>query len=758
MDYTTRIRKSHLWWMRLLCVLMAAAIALAQAPVEHVIHSFSNFPHGANPYAPLTRDAQGNLYGTTCQGGPANEGVVFKLALSGQQTALYSFTGGADGGCPYGGVVRSSAGEIYGTTTYGGDTANAGVVFKLDVSGRETVLHTFTGGTDGAHPYGGVTTDSAGNLYGTTYGGGSTNCTGGCGVVYKVGAGGQETVLHTFVGTADGANPYAGVTLDSAGNMYGTTYTGGAQALGTIYRLDAADHLTVLYNGQPATGGGFYAGVILDEASNLYGTAANGDGFVYKLDGAGKYTVLYTFRHAQGPFRPEGELVRDSQGNLYGTTQYGGTAKLGALYKLDSAGNLSVLYSFPGAGTDLLPAGPNSGVIRDSAGNLYGTTAYGGMAGLVYRVDSSGRETTLCRFPPSAGGTFPGALAIGPGGDLYGTTYAGGAANAGVIYKVDSTGHETVLHTFTGATDGSSPDSQGVVLDSAGNLYGGTVGGGIASGTAGFGVIYKVDSSGQQTVLHTFTGGADGGVPSGVVRDSAGNLYGDTLLGGASGAGGVFRLDSSGQETVLHNFTGGSDGGSPEGGVILDPGGNLYGTTLYGGAAGYGVVYKLNPSGHETVLYSFPGGPFGALPNAGVIRDSAGNLYGTTAGGGGAAGEGGAGLVFQLTAAGQYSVIYTFTGGADGGFPHGVVRDAGGNLYGAVNVSTASTCAFNWTSSCGIIYRLAPSGQFTVLYTFPGENDGNSSSDIILDPSGNILGPGAGGAGGGGLIYELLMQ
>ena len=229
------------------------------------------------------------------------------------------------------------------------------------------------------------------------------------------------------------------------------------------------------------------------------------------------------------------------------------------------------------------------------------------------------------------------------------------------MFQLDKTGTETVLHKFTGGADGSSPQA-GLIQDSAGNLYG-TAGGGIVASACplGCGVVFKLDTIGTYTVLHSFTGGADGGYPeyAGLIQDSAGNLYGTTSVGGALGYGVVFKLDTTGTETVLYNFTGGADGGSPQSGVIQDSAGNLYGTALYGGdlscrlgaSFGCGVVFKLDTTGRETVLYSFTGGSDGANPIASLIQDSAGNLYGTASAGGtfdGACVDYGCGVVFQL--------------------------------------------------------------------------------------------------------------
>jgi uncharacterized repeat protein (TIGR03803 family) len=204
-----------------------------------------------------------------------------------------------------------------------------------------------------------------------------------------------------------------------------------------------------------------------------------------------------------------------------------------------------------------------------------------------------------------------------------------------VGFKLDTVGNYTVLYSFTGGADGGTPEA-GVIRDSAGNLYGTTQYG----GQAGWGAVYKLDTAGNETVLYSFTGGADGGYPvAGVVRDSTGNLHGTTENGGIVngvrpfGNGMVYKVDTSGQETVLYSFTGGADGNQPNAGVIRDSAGNLYGTAD-GGSSGWGVLYMVDTAGNYNLLYNFTGGADGGWPLAGVIRDSAGNLYGTAYTGG----------------------------------------------------------------------------------------------------------------------------
>ena len=358
--------------------------------------------------------------------------------------------------------------------------------------------------------------------------------------------------------------------------------------------------------------------------------------------------------------------------------------------------NVHVLHSFKG-GTD--GGGPNGGVVRDAAGNLFGTTAHGGAFGngTVFKLDTTGQETVLYSFTGGVDGAIPLAgLIRDAAGNLYGTTEAGGdltcngGSGCGTVFKLDSAGQENVLHSFTGK-DGTSPIA-GVIRDAAGNLYGTTPQGGpFSSGT-----VFKLDSNGKETVLYNFTGGrggTDGVYPDGaLVRDAAGNLYGATAYGGNYSFGTVFKVDSTGKETVLYRFYGGWNGFNPVGGLIMDKAGDLYGATEGGGVFFDGTVFKLSPVSSKPVLHSFAGGTDGSLPVAGVIADTAGNLYGTTQYGGGVACfGGGCGTVFKLDKTGKETVLYSFTGGADGAAPvAGLVRDAAGNLYGtAYSAATA---------------------------------------------------------------------
>jgi uncharacterized repeat protein (TIGR03803 family) len=362
--------------------------------------------------------------------------------------------------------------------------------------------------------------------------------------------------------------------------------------------------------------------------------------------------VLYSFAGTPDGAHPYAGLVRDTHGNLYGSTIEGGASTYGTVFEVDPAGNETVLYSFTAATEeDALP----TGLARDRQGNLYGTTPGGGSFGhgTVFRVDAAGSQSVLYSFTGTNGdGAVPQAgLVLDPQGNLYGTTEQGGDlancydAGCGTVFELDTTGQETVLYTFTGtAGDGYWPAADLLVRDAQGNLYGTTSEGGASN----YGTVFRVDSAGQETVLHSFTEtGGDGAYPeTGLIEDAEGNLYGTTIYGGAFGYGMVFKLDPTGEQTVLHSFAGtAGDGIDPAGGLVQDAQGNLYGSTSAGGASGYGTVFKVDPAGNETVLYSFKGtGGDGAYPAAGLVLDALGNLYGTTRDGG----ANGFGMVFKL--------------------------------------------------------------------------------------------------------------
>jgi uncharacterized repeat protein (TIGR03803 family) len=375
------------------------------ANVPKTLHDFAvKLGDGSSAYSSLPMDASGNLYGTTVSGGAHNQGIVFELSptASGpwREKILYSFKGGQDGADPHPGVILDTAGNLYGATVEGGISSRkcsrgCGVIYKLTETGgqwTESVLHQFNGTTDGGTAYAGLTFDAAGNLYGATQQGGAK----GFGTVFEltnVSGSWQEIVLYNFGGKPDGAAAYGTPAFDSAGNLYGTTYAGGANNQGTVYQLtkqsSGAWTEQILHNfAGGADGAQPFAGVIFDQAGNLYGTTSAGgsasSGTAFELVAASGWseTILHTFLglNAGDGSIPNG-LIFDPSGNLYGTTVGGGQFNPGTIFKLTpNAGSWqeTVLYSFTG-GDD--GAYPSAALTMDPAGNLYGTTLWGGPAG-----------------------------------------------------------------------------------------------------------------------------------------------------------------------------------------------------------------------------------------------------------------------------------------------------------------------------------------------------------------------------------------
>jgi uncharacterized repeat protein (TIGR03803 family) len=364
------------------------------------------------------------------------------------------------------------------------------------------------------------------------------------------------------------------------------------------------------------------------------------------------YTVLYSFDGFNKGYLPFSPVLRNSQGDVFGTTTGGGDQGFGLFFKLSSAGKETILHSF-GRGDGAIPLGK---VVGDATGNFYGTTLEGGtsLTGTIYKMDRTGVVTILYNFHERPGKFPGGGVIIDSRGNLYGTASAGGGAPCacGVVFEWSSTKRYTVLHRFTGGTDGRTPVSS-LWRDSWGNLYGTTRNGGNSACTNGCGTVFKVSARGVEKIMHRFAGQPnDGANPNaGVVHDSAGNLYGTTSAGGSANQGTLFRIDATGKETILYSFQGGSDGAQPMAPLVIDSGGNLYGTTSAGGnvssvcPSGCGTVFKLDSSGAETILHAFAGAPDGDRPEAGLIFGSDGNLYGTTANGGSA----NAGTVFKIT-------------------------------------------------------------------------------------------------------------
>jgi len=652
------------------------------------LYSFTGGNDGGNPTAGLVQGSDGSFYGTTQNGGTnGNAGTVFKISADGALTTLYSFgtildtNGNAlDGANPGDGLVQGSDGNFYGTTANGGTNFHMcgecfgpglisyGTIFKISTTGALTTLYSFGSITnasgevlDGSNPQAGLVQGSDGNFYGTTAFGG----TNGEGTVFQISTNGALTSLYSFSGGNDGGDPVAGLVQGSDGSFYGTTQDGGTNNLGTVFKISTNGLLTSWYSFNTGDdGNGPQAGLAQGSDGNFYGTTAfggtNGTGTVFEMSTNGALTSLYSFTTGSDGAASVAGLAQGSDGNFYGTTEYGGTHDQGTVFKISTNGALTSLHSFSG-GDD--GGDPVAGLVQASDGNLYGTTEFGGTynVGTVFKITTNGAMTTLYSFDGSNGynGYYPRAgLVQGSDGNLYGTTAAGpgsGFYDQGTVFQISYNGALTTIHSFVGANiDGADPN--GLVLGSDGLFYGTTAYGGFENG--GSGCVFRISTNGSYGILYSFpccSGGA--AYPNaGLVQGSDGFFYGTTLEGGTNGGWGtVFQISSDGALTSLFSFSGlKPDGGVPYAGLVQGSDGNLYGTTSDSPYAdGYGTAFRISTNGALTTIHSFTGGKDGANPRAGLVQGSDGNFYGTTESGG----VGGGGTVFRLTIVPEFQAV-----------------------------------------------------------------------------------------------------
>ena len=648
------------------------------------LHTFS-YEDGNDPEAGLVQAGDGLFYGTTYGGGAHGFGTVFKIDGAGNLTTLYSFAGKDfnDGSYPLGCLIQGIGTDLnfYGTTSSGGLAfSDLGTVFKMTPAGAVTILHSFSG-SDGVYPVAGLVQSTAdGMLYGTTQAGGS-----GSGTVFKIDTGGTTfTSLHSFAIT-DGAAPSASLVAAN-GKFYGTTKSGGSGAFGTIFSIDSAGTFATIKQLGASDGHAPAASLILGSDSKLYGTTSAGGtsdlGTVFRIDYAGSLTTLHPFAGADGAY-PVAGVVPGSDGNFYGTTEHGGTngnASGGTVFKMTPAGIVTTLENFGDASAGYEP---ESGVMQADDGNLYGTTFWGGPGnfGMIFRLTLAGTLTIVHDFT-GTDGSAPWAKLIQLSDEkLYGTASRGGASQWGTAFSVTLGGTFSLLHSFDG-TDGLGPRDSALVLRPAdGLLYGMTEQGGTGLGNA-----FKMTTGGTVTSLVAFTL-AQGAYPSdGLLLAPDGNFYGTTASGGAAVAqGNVIRITPAGAVTVLHEFnhTQGvdDDGMWPVGGLIRATDGNFYGTTRAGGASSAGNVYRITSAGTYTTLHSFSGSD-GSEPYGNLLQAGDGRLYGTTYGGG----TYNHGTVFSIDTAGtSFSSLHSLTLEEGAGPVGGLIQATDGELYGVTN-------------------------------------------------------------------------
>jgi uncharacterized repeat protein (TIGR03803 family) len=681
-------------------------------------------------------------------------------------------------------------------------------------AGTLATIHNFQSNRYGANPRGNLVVDSAGNLYGTAENGGNY----GFGDVYELTPLGNgqysQKVLYSFGATpSDGKNPYGNLVFDAGGNLYGATYSGGLTAsscftgCGTVFKLTHNENGTWSeiqlhkYPGAPSPQ--YPLSIAIDSAGNLYGNSQQGGhnycdglsgcGTVFELtpNVNGGYTsiVLHEFSGTEGQ-SPVGNLILDGAGNIFGATESSPTFETGTVYELSTAAGGGWTETTIASGFVDYPEG---GVTLGSDGNLYGTTR-STVFELVNGGNGSWTTNTLYTFetnPFTYGWYANGSVVFDAAGNLYGATQYGGPypksgcndfEGCGTVYQLtknaNGTWTEKVLHAFTSKADGAAPLT-GPVFDNAGNLfvpsYAGATGNCYTSTTQyGCGGVVKLspNGSGGWTTTGVFDfNPTDGATPNGgLLADGLGGFYGTTTYGGQYAQGEVFRLSQvkgGWAKTKIYEFTGGNDGANPLASLILDSAGNLYGTAAGGGSGycttfynGCGAVFELSPQSNgtwtQTVLHQFTPNE-GGTPMGPLVFDSAGNLFGTAGYGGRSScfGEG-CGMVFELSPAGGGTWTEQVLYSFRGGLDGGVPT---GTLVVDSSDNVFGTASYGGKGEGGLAFKLSASGGTwteTIIHNFNGADAYAPHSGLMVDAAGNFYGTAGGGPNGMGVVFELI--
>lgn len=701
----------------------------------------ATFPGGGDgllPYGGLVAVGS-TLYGTTQYGGAYGRGAIVAInATTGAETLAYSFQCCTDAVFPQTGLTPGGK-LLYGISAFGGAN-DLGAVFSFDPkTGSEKVLFSLsaeTGGASNTRLY-----YAQGTVYGVTYAGNSANC----GAVFKVNVKtGAATTLHSFTANStDGCQGAYGGLVPVGSLLYGATFAGGVAGGGVIFSIDpnsGAEH--VVYN--VGTGPeGFTAAGLAASGTTLYltveGQGANGGGTISAFD---TVTNTLSVLHAFGASGDGSGLFAApalNGGTLYGTTYQGGAAGTGTVYATQTgSGATTTLASF-GATT-----GGSQTPVTIAGKMLYGTAlgplTPGSQAGDAFAIKiGSGTLQTLHSFvgPHPIYQARPGL--IGAGSLLYGATGNGGPADAGTLYSFDpATNKAVTIYSFAGGADGLVPAGR---LTRAGQVVYGVTS---AGGASGAGTVFAFNTaSATKTTLYSFTGGADGGHPNGDLVLYNGLLYGTTRTS-ASATGTIFSLDpATGVLTTVYRFTGGSDGTAPVAGLTGGKG-VLYGTAFSGGANSAGTVFAFTVATAQlSVLHAFSSSD-GDGPAAPLI-EVGGVLYGTTDLGGSAACFCGTVFAYTLKTA-AFSSLYSFTNGADGGFPFGpALTYEGGLLYGVDALSA------------GTVFSVSPtSGAYSTVHAFTGATDGFAPSGTLFAQGKTLFGTTSfGGTTGAGTIFSI---
>ena len=787
-------------------VLSVAAVA-APGVAFSTLYSFTGASDGGSPNG-LMQETNGNFYGATQSGGTDDSGTIFVMTPAGAFTNLYLFDDAGIGGfSPGAGLTQGADGNLYGTTEEGG--ANGwGIIFKTTTNGNLSTVATFAEG-NGAVPNQAMILGADGNFYGTTSSGGANNE----GVVFRVTPGGALSVLASF-NYQNGFDP-SDLTQGADGSFYGTTSAGGANGDGSVFNVTTNGAMTSLFSFSH-TNGGFLPAAGLTQApdGNFHGTTYEGGDFgggtVFRVSPSGAMTVLYSFTGGTDGGHPAAKLFLAPDGNFYGTTVYGGVWGDGTVFRMAPGYAPFTLVSFDGYDG----ANPQAPLVLGADGSFYGTAQNGGAGGngVIFRVNINSPAVEITGQPQGqsvflgANALFSVAVAGNPplfyqwsrnganlndGGNISGSaTRLLTISNAGIadvaVYSVtvsnaagstaasdpaflevnvsppqiiappaNQTASSAASAVFTVAAVGDLPlsfqwQSNQVNLSDGANVSGATtssltlsgltqrdsatysvivsnaVGTAVAEATL---TVYAVSAPGTVAAsLHWFTGGADGGFPNGLTLGADGILYGTTQTGGTYHDGTVFSITTNGvfQTLVTLNYL--TNGSLPQAALAQGADGNFYGTTESGGPNSEGTVFQMTAGGALTTLVLFTN-EASANPYAALAQGPNGNFYGATVNA-----FTGDGNLFEMTTNGTLDIVYSFTGGLDGNEAvGGLAQGADGNFYGMT--------AGGGAHGHGGVFRMTPAGALTNFYSFTGGADGyNPAGTLAQGDDGSFYG------------------
>ena len=689
--------------------------------------------------------AQDVLIGLTVEGGSLGGGNVFSVKTNGTNFTVHRNFSKA-GVMPHGELVKGPDGNLYAMNSsgscYNNSTEGYGTIFKISPAGALLGVKDFDYLATGVGPYGSLVLGKDGNFYGMTSNGGAN----GYGAIFKMTPAGPVTVIKQFDNTT-GGSPNGTLIQGSDGNFYGMTSIGGTSNGGTIFKITPTGTLTVLKHLTVATGYGPQGNLLLSTDGNFYGMTrgggASGYGTVFKITPTGILTVLKHFDYYVTGGEPRGSLIRATDGNFYGITYGGGNSGGGTIFKITPGGVFTVIKHLEYWATG---SGSYGSLVQGRDGNFYGMTATGGANsdGTIFKCTPSGALTVLRHLNYSSDGANPyGSLYENSDGYFYGMSSSGGTNYnyTGTIFKISPTGIFTVLFRLPDGAFGFTP-AESLVQATDGFYYGMTHNGGMDN----YGTIYKTSTNGTMTVLRSFDYYNTGGYPDGsLIQGTDGNFYGMATDGNNNLDGTIFKITPGGTFTVLKLLDEPVTGSLPYGRLTQGGDGNFYGITHEGGTGGYGTIFKITPRGVFTVLKHLTSAT-GGLSFGSLTLGTDGKFYGMTESGG----SGYSGTIFKITPAGVFTVLKYLDYTNSGASPWGsLVRASDGNFYGMT--------AYGGQNYNGTIFRITPSGTFTVLkHLNTSTTGGTPEGDLVQGSDGALYGmTSEGGNYGAGTLFRI---